>query len=71
MAGISDVAHIAYFITQVSEITIKHIKRNVGSGMAKVTFATYRGPANIHAYMARCDGFKNFFLPCVGVIYFK
>ena len=55
----------------MQQVPIDHIKRDIGSGMAKMTFATNRRPAYIHAHMTGGNRNENFFLPAVRIINFQ
>ena len=70
MACICNVAYVPYFVSFVGKIPVHNIKRNVRTGMAKMTFATNRGAAYIHTGIPRGNRFKNFFLTGVRVVNF-
>ena len=71
MPGISDIADVSYFITQVLKIPVHHIKSDIRTGMTEMTLPADGRSAHIHAHMAGGDRFKIFFLATQGIIDFQ
>jgi hypothetical protein len=70
VSGIGDIAHVTNLVTQMGQVTINHIERDVGARVAKMALAADSGSANVETDTAGHDGFKDFFLAYSGVIDF-
>lgn len=68
---ICNITHIGYFITRMSQVTSHHIKHHQYPCMPKMTKIVYRHSTDIHANLARFDGFEFFFLIAKAIVNFQ
>ena len=68
MSHIGDIAHIAYLITDVFQVTEKQIKCNGRAGMTQMGIAIYRRTAHIHSRIGRIDRYEFLFTPIQCII---
>ena len=61
---IGDVAHKIDLIAQIAQVTHHHIETDKGAAMADMTEIVDGYATDIHAHLARMDGFEFFFLAC-------
>ena len=60
MPHIRNITHIAYFITDMLQVTEQQVERNGRTGMSQMSIPIYCRPADIHPDTTRRDGFELF-----------
>jgi hypothetical protein len=70
MSRIRNVSNIPDFIAEVKQVSIDHVKRNIGSCMAKMAFAAHGRAANVHAHVTGSARNEFFLLAAIGIVNF-
>ena len=68
MAHIGDVAHIAHFVAEMSQIAEKYVERDGRTRMSQMAVAIDGGTAYIHAHAPLHERHKQLLPPCERVI---
>lgn len=68
MTYVGDIAHIAYFIADVLQITKQQIERDSRTSVAQVAVAIYGRSAYVHTYMTRMVRYELFLLAVERII---
>ena len=62
VVNVGDIAHVFDGVTAGFEVTVHRIKHHHDPCMTQVTVVVHRHAAHVHAYLARFNGFKDFFV---------
>ncbi len=62
MANVCYIAHVAYLVAKMTQVTKEQIEGYGRTGMSQVWVAVYRGTANIHAHVGGVKGLEKLLL---------
>ncbi len=68
VAHISDVTHIAHLVSEMAQITEKHIKCDGRARMPQMSVTIYGGTAHIHAHTPLVNRLERLLCTCKGIV---